>query len=218
MKEAYQQLRWSMTGNISNGYDGKWQDKLAISGKARAGKNTVASFFADNVKFKNSKEKIVALADPMKFLVKTMFPEARKECLYGPSELRAEIISDKYKDRYGKPLTHRQALLDIGAYGRKYNNDIWLHLLVEDANNSKDINTYIVSDVRFLNEFYYLKKSGFIMIRVLRNEHTKINDPSELEQDAIPNSEFNYIIDNNGTLDDLEKEVSEVSLKMNGLM
>jgi hypothetical protein len=198
--------------------DGKLQNKIAISGKANSGKNTVALLLVEKLKFKNSKEKIVAIADPMKRIVKMMFPEASEECLYGPSELRSNIISDKFTDKSEKLLTHRQALIDLGAFGRQYNKNIWLNCLVQDANQSADINTYIASDVRFLNEFYYLKQAGFTMIRILRNNCSKIDDPSELEQDKILNSEFDYIVNNNGSLDDLSEEIRVLSFKLNGLM
>lgn len=192
--------------------------RLAVSGKANAGKNTVAEMLVQCLKQENSKDKIVALADPMKHIVKTMCPEAKIECLWGPSSLRAEIISEKYRDAAGNLLTYRQALLDIGAYGRKYNNNIWLNCLVEDAKQSTDVGTYIVSDVRFLNEFYYLKQAGFITIRVLRNDSAHINDVSEYEQEKIQDSEFHYVIHNNGSLDDLDQEIKMLVHKLNGLM
>jgi hypothetical protein len=184
------------------------QLKIAISGKARAGKNSAASFIIKHTVLNENNAKIVALADPMKKIVKMMFPEAKNECLFGPSELRAEVIAkDKYLDKERSPLTYRNALIDLGAFGRKYNNDIWLNCLVEDANISKDKLVYIVADVRYINEFEFLKKSNFYMIRILRDSFTKINDNSETEQDIIPNSDFDRVIYNNGSLEDLSKEL-----------
>lgn len=192
------------------------QFKLAISGKARSGKNTIASMFIQHLKREGSGDKVVAIADPMKNIVKTMFPEALDDCLFGPSELRSNIIDKKYKDLKGNLLTYRQALIDLGALGRKYNGDIWLNCLVADADRSKLIGTYIVSDVRFLNEFNYLKNAGFTMIRILRNDSAKIDDPSELEQDLIPNSDFHYILHNDDSLDSLNEEVKFISHKLHG--
>lgn len=190
----------------------------AISGKARAGKNTVASLIVEKFGLPESKTKIVALADPMKHIVKSMFPEASEECLFGPSELRSKVISDKYLDKQGKPLTYRQVLIDLGAFGRQYNTDIWLDCLVEDAKRSIEKWVYIVSDVRFINEFNFLKKAGFCMIRVLRDESAHIDDISETQQEIIPNSEFNHVIVNNGTLQDLSDVVQRMVLKDNGLI
>jgi hypothetical protein len=183
------------------------QWKIAISGKARAGKNTIASLLVEHMNLDDTNSKIIALADPMKRIAKAIFPEARDECLFGPSELRSQIISNKYVDKMGNPLTHRQFLIDLGAFARLYNDNVWLHLLVEDARTSKDKLAYIVSDVRFINEFKFLKDSGFYMIRILRDESTNIDDISEIEQDSIPNSDFDRIIHNNYSLESLSLEV-----------
>src|ERR1700722_11418285 len=188
--------------------------KLAISGKMRAGKNKVASLIVEKMQYPTDKIKIVGLADPMKYMVKTMFPEANSDYLFGPSELRSQPIAEKYLDANGNVLTHRQALLDLGAFGRKYNNDIWLNCLVADTKVAKDIYLYIVSDCRFINEFNYLKKAGFVMIRVRRNCETTANDISETEQDAILDSEFDFIIKNNGSLTALNNKVREVVVEL----
>lgn len=194
------------------------QYKLAISGRAKTGKNTVASMFAEHLtNHDKSKNKIVGIADPMKHIIKAMFPEALDKCLFGSSELRSNIISHKYIDKNGSYLTYRQALLDIGAYGRKYNNNVWLNLMVEDANKSNDIGVYIVSDVRFMIEFDYLKNAGFTMIRVLRDNIEAIDDPSENEQETISNTRFNYIINNNKSLDKLYEQVRIVANKIQTL-
>lgn len=188
--------------------------KLAISGKARTGKNTAAEMIVKHMNIPMTQCKIVALADPMKHIVKTMFPEASNECLFGPSELRSTIIAEKYKNKDGNTLTHRQALIDLGAFGRQYNNNIWLNCLVEDANQSKDKIVYICSDVRFVNEFEFLKSAGFYMIRIKRPSYTKIDDVSETQQDAILDADFNLVIDNDGSLEDLSNCIADMVAKL----
>lgn len=191
------------------------QFKIAISGKARAGKNTVASMLVKHLELNSSNSKIVALADPMKHIAKTMFPDASEECLYGSSELRALPIPGEFLDATGNALTYRKFLLDLGAFGRKYNNNIWLNCLVKDAEVSTDKIGYICSDVRFINEYNYLKSHDFFMIRILRDASTKINDVSELEQDQIPNNGFDYVIENNGSMLALEEEVKKITWRLN---
>lgn len=176
--------------------------KIAISGKANSGKNTAAEMFARQLHLLGTQEKIVALADPIKQMILKMFPGSDSECLFGPSQYRSNIISNKYISN-GIPLTYRQALIDLGAFGRKYNKDIWLNCLIEDVNQSKNINAYIVADVRYPNEFQFLKKTNFTMIRILRDEFTKIDDSSEFEQDSIKDSEFDFVLNNNGSMADL---------------
>ena len=177
---------------------------IAISGKARSGKDTVAKMLA-KLLHKTGAARIDALANPMKEMLQVMFPGCSEECLYGASELRSEIISNDYIDKNGDPLTYRQALLDLGAFARKYNNDIWLHCLLNGS--KKDAYVHIISDIRRKNEFDFFKKHGFVMIRVVRDDHTKIDDLSETEQDTILNKDFDWVIDNNSTIEALYDRV-----------
>jgi hypothetical protein len=167
----------------------------------------LANFLVKHMGLDENSAKIVALADPMKRIIKMMFPEAKEECLFGPSELRSEIIPGDYKNKDGGSLTYRNALIDLGAFGRKYNDNMWLNCLAEDAKTNNKT-AYIISDVRFKIEFDFLKKSDFYMIRVIREDSVKINDVSETEQDVIFNSDFDRVIYNNGALEDLSKEAA----------
>lgn len=73
---------------------------------------------------------------------------------------------------------------------------------------------YIVSDLRFEDEFTHLKNEGFILIRIVRDNYLKIDDVSETSQDQITDSEFNFIIKNNGTIDDLKNSCYTVCKKI----
>lgn len=200
--------------------------KIAITGKANTGKNTLANLLSAKVLDRYSAEyaiknpgwafaflpKLMAYADPIKEIVITMFPHANKECLYGPSHLRAEPIPGAFKN--GKPLSYRQALIDIGTeVGRGYNDKIWLEnfdaryerLLVKSKPN-----LVIVTDVRFRNEYEHLKQKGFFQIRLYRETGLPdINHVSETNQNSIKDEEFDYVLYNNKSLDDLKEEVSQ---------
>lgn len=200
--------------------------KIAITGKANTGKNTLANLLSAKVLDRYSAEyaiknpgwafaflpKFMAYADPIKEIVITMFPHANKECLYGPSHLRAEPIPGAFKN--GKPLSYRQALIDIGTeVGRGYNDKIWLEnfdaryerLLVKSKPN-----LVIVTDVRFRNEYEHLKQKGFFQIRLYRETGLPdINHVSETNQNSIKDEEFDYVLYNNKSLDDLKEEVSQ---------
>lgn len=152
----------------------------------------------------------IAFADPIKRMVLEMFPWADRECLYGPSKLRNNIIpgtSSKNK----KSLTYRQVLIDLGKQGRDYDEDHWVNIFDYTVKNYtvKPYKHIICNDVRYRNEFDYLKANNYFLIRVLRNVD-RINDSSETNQDEINNEEFDAIIDNNGTLQELEERVNQI--------
>jgi hypothetical protein len=180
--------------------------RIAISGKAKAGKNTVATLLANNF-CPNGGVKITALADPIKRILEIMFPNASKNCLYGPSELRSEVILGNFIDDKSEKLTYRKALTDLGKFGRKYNDNMWLDCIVDDFNKSKDLSLYIIPDVRFRVEFDYLRKHNFYMVRVKRKNCSNIDDISETEQETILDEEFDSIIINDWSIEELNQEV-----------
>ena len=197
--------------------------KVAITGKANTGKNTLAtllqqeickrddsSYIAQHgiVGLPNFVTRTIAFADPIKEIVMVMFPNANKECLYGSSQLRAEPILGAFKN--GGPLTYRQALIDIGTeVGRAYNDKIWLDNFDYRYNDLDDqLDLVIVTDVRFRNEFEHLKQKGFFQIRLYRDTGLPtINHISETGQSNIMDEEFDYVLFNNTSLEDLRDEI-----------
>jgi hypothetical protein len=181
--------------------------KIAICGKAKSGKDTVAKIIGKEL----SKHDIiscnyVAFADPVKAIARIMFPTMPEEYLTGPSEYRSSVIPNAFKDQ--KQLTVRQLLIDIGTgLGRNYKPDIWLDVFDFNLNENKTHNAVILTDCRFLNEFRHIKNKGFKTLKITRDDCAIINHSSETEQDNIPNSEFDFIVNNNGTLDDLNDQV-----------
>lgn len=187
--------------------------KIAITGKANTGKNTLATYLARQFVNKNGPlydVEFIAFADSIKEIIRIMFPKLPKKYLYGSSKYRSEVIPGAIKD--GKPLTIRQLLIDLGTVGRTYKENLWLevfdHKLAKVT--KKNPTMVVVTDVRFRNEFDHLKKSGFFMIKLYRDEVAKIDHLSETNQDSIKDSEFDCVVLNNGT----EKELFEKTINL----
>jgi hypothetical protein len=201
--------------------------KIAITGKANSGKNTVGKLLCNGLREIVFAPKIdslghhlvgdlfygmkfMAFADPIKEMIRIAYPELPRKFLYGPSKFRAEVIPGAFKN--GIPLTVRQYLIDIGNGARANKPDIWLNNFDNRFNKlvKKNFSIVVVTDVRFRNEFDHLKNKDFFQIRLLRDAHLKINDVSETNQDGIDNNEFDAIIYNNRTLKDLKEEVNKI--------
>ena len=190
--------------------------KIGISGKANSGKNTVSKLIKKQLynqpaRAQNVHCKYIAFADPIKAMVRNMFPDLPEKYLTGSSKFRSEIIPGAFKD--SSPLTVRQLLIDIGTeMGRKYKESIWLDAFDAELKRtqSKSFNLIVVADVRFKNEFDHLKNLGFFQIRLLRDKHSVINHSSETSQDSIKDEEFDYVLNNNGTLSDLGAEIAKI--------
>jgi len=192
--------------------------KIAISGRARTGKNTLAEMISDQVSgaiISDIRCKIVAVADPIKRMVMEMVPNADPECLYGQSELRSRPLPGLLKDEDGQPLTYRKLLTDLGKQGRKYNPDVWLNALVKNAEQNKHLKGYFVSDCRFPNEMQYLRDHGFYMIRIKRKNAPLIEDESETAQLSITDDFFNEIVDNDYCIDTLRDKARSIYNHLN---
>ena len=87
---------------------------------------------------------------------------------------------------------------------------------------------WIITDVRFPNEYDAIKQRGGIIIRVNRFSKTQkvrvkarrggyINPDGPTDQHpsetSLDNHEFDYVIDNNGTIDDLIVKVKDILIK-----
>lgn len=187
--------------------------KIAICGKANTGKNTLSKLIRKELRktHKGVFCEYIAFADPIKAMIRLMFPDLPEKYLTGSSQYRAEAIPGAFKD--GKPLTVRQLLIDLGTgVGRACKETIWLEAFDHafQKAQSKFKTMVIVTDVRFRNEFDHLKNLGFYQIRLLRDSHLQINHASETNQDSIKDDEFDYVLHNNGTLKDLKTEVQKI--------
>jgi hypothetical protein len=131
-------------------------------------------------------------------------------------------------------LSPRYALQRLGTeWGRDCYNDVWVEYAVRvyetlqrgdhyyDAKTGLRTTTsvsdvmepkknVVISDVRFRNEISGLKKAGAKLIRIKRpgHEQPKWDHPSETEQMDIPDEEFNLVINNQDSLEDLAENIS----------
>ena len=98
----------------------------------------------------------------------------------------------------------RQLLIDVGMAGRRYDRDCWL----KQAERHRYVwqhryNYMVIPDIRFENEADWVTQNG-ILIRVYREGVQQIDHQSEKELDDYLTR---YVIQNNGTKDDLAEEV-----------
>lgn len=195
--------------------------KIAICGQANSGKNTVSKIITkilatNHILQQKTTEFMyanIAFATPIKAMIRLMFPTLPEQFITGPSCFRNEIIPNAV-DKNGNPLTVRQLHIDLGTeLGRSYNEDIWINNFDLSYQQAKKQNCdlVIVPDVRMINEFNYLRKQGFSQIRLLRHNNILNNHITETEQNKIKDEDFDFILNNNGSLEDLEQEVLQIT-------
>lgn len=183
-------------------------------GKRNTGKNTLARMIVKQLRFYTQQPylsaKYVAFADPIKEMIRQMFPTLPRKYLYGSSKYRDEIIPGAFKD--GQPLTIRQLLIDLGTkMGRNYKSTVWLDNFDYRFGRLMNHGIVVLGDERFRNEFQHLRNKDFYQIRLYRNTGAPINptdqDISETDQDAISDDEFDCVLHNDLSLAELRQQV-----------
>lgn len=108
--------------------------------------------------------------------------------------------------------TAREIMQNFGAFYRTIDREFWIKNLFRVADQKEYINV-IITDVRHINEAdYILNKKGGYVIRVDRENKDDVHNeqhPSEVELDGY--SRFDFVVNNNATLEDLEKSASDVT-------
>jgi len=190
--------------------------RMAISGTANSGKDTVARFLVESYCKENgvgkNKTCVVALADPIKKMIKTMFPETSRKVLFGESKYRSSVIPGAYFK--GQPLTYRVLLQQLGTeFGRSLKDTVWLDVAEHKrmAAQKRGVELFVITDVRFRNEFDFLKKNGYYMLRIIRGDPKPLmKHSSETEQGTISDCEFHQVIHNNGSLEDFRAQTKQI--------
>lgn len=134
---------------------------VGICGKAGSGKDTIGDYLVEKHNFKK-----IALADPIKRLVKDVFA-------LDDHTVYDRVAREQPLDRW-EGWTVRKLLQYIGTelFRENIDDSVWVKSLWYKIQDDKE-NNYVVTDVRFPNELQYFKdnaKDGeFLAIKVIRD-------------------------------------------------
>lgn len=173
---------------------------IGISGYARAGKDSLASFLIEDHGYKR-----YAFADALRGVVYALNPVVGvAPDIYGGNPLRVQDIVD-LKGWDAAKVEHeeiRRLLQAMGTEaGRKIlGENIWVDTVFRQIAEQGDENV-VITDVRFPNEALEVKAQGGFIVRVNRPGVAPVNaHPSEV---ALDEWGFDYTVPNDGTLDQL---------------
>lgn len=161
---------------------------IGICGKIGCGKTTVSNFLVENYNFSE-----YSFAQPLKEIAK-IFGFTDKQ-VYGTQTDKLEIhpvwgvSAREFLQKVGTDL-FRDRLKTV-LPEMKVDSSIWIDLFKIKYGEDKSKN-YVVSDVRFLDEYKAIKNLGGFVIKIVRDEGTSTH-ASETEMDSIP---ADYIIIN----------------------
>lgn len=98
----------------------------------------------------------------------------------------------------------RVFLQTVGDWARKKDKDVFVKLALNETEKDADSN-FFCNDLRFVNEFNSLKKKGWTCVKIIRyNSYVNVHN-SETELDDV--NDWDYIIENNGTIEDFYEKI-----------
>jgi lambda repressor-like predicted transcriptional regulator len=203
---------------------------ISVSGKINSGKDTVAEIIKDlsiekNWEVKKWAGKLKEVASILTGISKEKFEdqEFKKTKLNSewdkPIYFRGEFIGTE-------PMKVRDFLQLLGtdAIRNGLHSDTWVNALMSEyktinlpgmtvINKMYDVEPekfWIITDTRFPNELAAAKQHNAITIKVIRNSNNTIGlaHSSETSLDHI--TDWDYVIENNGTLEDLRNMVYDI--------
>ena len=210
---------------------------IGICGLIGAGKDTTADYLVNIHQFRRE-----SFANTLKDAVSQVFGWDR-ELLEGRtkhSRAWREQRDEWWSERLGREITPRLMLQLWGTEvcRRGFHDDIWIASLENKLRNSRD--DIVISDCRFPNEIKSIKRTGGMVIRVVRGPEPKWFEAAasvnrgptgnmtwalssrELERAKVHASEtawigtdFDAVIDNNADgLDNLYQQVKDLVLTL----
>lgn len=170
---------------------------VGLTGLSRCGKDTVASILVEELGFEQR-----IMAHPIRQMLLEINPIIGYEDFSGPIYLQEEVLAqgwDKVKAMY--PLSV-EYMIRLGQSARDIiAPDVWLAPVIRDLPPR-----LVISDIRQPNEYEAVKLVGGVVWKIQR-QGTVARGMDSLLDDR----EFDAIINNNGTIDELKQSVLKLA-------
>ncbi len=164
---------------------------IAFSGRKRNGKSTATKFVIDKYGFVN-----FYFAEPMKHFL-SYYVGITDEYVYGNlKEEPLEILG-------GKSCRDFYKMMGTEFIREKINVDLWIHILSRFSKKHKYV---VIEDVRFPNEYNFIKENNGIVINII-NPKIQNKDTHESETYNLP---YDEQIINDSTLDVFYNKIDEI--------
>jgi len=196
---------------------------IVIAGKKQSGKDTLARMLVEELEEDGFTAEIVSFADPLKRACHIVFG-IPLELMYGSDRDKESLttlmwdglpkaVCKKYHPLQGHyrtgAMTVREVLQVIGTdiFRECVYQDVWAAAPFVAKYESDFV---IIPDGRFPNEVEYGMNAGAVTIRIKRDTGLVDQHTSETSLDGTPDSAFNFVYNNGGTLDDLRSFAEDI--------
>lgn len=190
---------------------------ILIAGKKQSGKDTVSKYLSEKYNYLQ-----LSFAQELKrqatHYVSDIFRDSKNKLFsldFEDEEFKKQVIPYKYNT---KKRTYRELLQYFGTeFVREFFDDsIWAKIVVDKIKKFDYWDKFVISDFRFKNEFNTLRDSlsndyKIVTMRVDRfNADTK---DIHISENDLNDFDFDYILENNDTLESLYNTVEYILVK-----
>ena len=170
---------------------------IALVGYSGSGKDTAADYLVSSKGFKK-----YSFASPLKALCELLYGKYGLKGEKHYNDNRDDRKTVLYTDEHGKAYTAVDVWVEVGTKLREVHPDVWLDML-----QGTESHRIVIADCRHPNEVAKVKELGGTVIFIKRD--VEIN-PSAKMDGLIQPEDCDLVIDNNGTLQDLHKELDKI--------
>ena len=175
--------------------------------KARSGKDTSCDYLVEKYGFKK-----YSFAGKLKEIACELYGFNNEHLNGKLKEVPTEYSID------GNNLSPRNILQIIGQDQRKIFADVWVKYVLDKIKESS-LQRFCISDLRFRNEVEYIKNNiaddiKICCVKLVRDLEQNISGRDDIsEHDLDSFVDWNVVINNNGSLQDLYKNLDELVLR-----
>lgn len=161
--------------------------RIAVGSKARVGKDA----FADRVQ-------------------EHLLPDAHRVAFAD----RLRLVCAQTQACLGVEVERDTRLMQVLGEGLKsvYGRDVWARIVMREE--VPDDRPCIITDLRHKTEYAMVKAAGFVTVRINRPGRPIDRDPTHISEVDLDDEHFDYVIDNDGTLEDFHRAVDDVMEKI----
>jgi CO dehydrogenase nickel-insertion accessory protein CooC1 len=174
---------------------------IALTGAKGSGKDTVAAIIYDLLG--SDKVRTIAFADPIKHQLKHLF----KLSSTSDYDLFKRIKISYDMRGYSHKVDGRHVVREIGMLMRSYNEHQFVDY-VEEAIKSQPSYHWVITDLRFDNEYLAMRNIGAKIIKVVNNRvQTK---DMHITERGFDDKLVDIILPNHGDIGELKSTVNDI--------
>jgi len=180
---------------------------ITLTGHKGAGKDTIAALIYDLL---GPSVRTIAFADPIKLQIMKFFDlsSTHQYDLFKRTDVLYKLDAD-----HSHSVSGRHIVREIGMLMRAYNTFQFTEYVKDEIKQDPN-STWVITDLRFDNEYLLVKSFGGPIVKVYKPD--ECHKDMHITERGFDDELCDYVIQNDGTIEDLKQKVINV-LRQEGL-